>query len=88
MRKMYVNVDLDIKVTATCAKCKKDIELNDVNFSGRNLEVSVNPHNCSIFDTGGFYNYIKKEAEASGEDRIVKWLEMKKLEYELKNNIV
>ena len=87
---MYVNVDLDldIQVTATCAKCKKDIELNYVNFCGRDLEVSVNPHNCSIFDTGGFYNYIKKEAEASGEDRIVKWLEMKKLEYELKNNIV
>lgn len=84
---MYVNVDFDISVTATCAKCKKDIELNNVRFRGDDLEISVNPHNCSIFHTDDFYSYIKKEAEASGEDRIAKWLEMKKLEYELKNNI-
>ena len=79
MRK--VNIGIAIK----CKACCDDIEVTNAYIYGDSLTVTVKPHNCG---NQRFVDFLLSEAQTSGEDRIAKWLEMKKLEYELKNNIV
>lgn len=76
-----VNIDLAVK----CEVCGKDVEVNYAYINDRCLTVTVKPHNCG---NQRFVDFLLSEAQTSGEDRIAKWLEMKKLEYELKNNIM
>lgn len=76
-----VNIDLAVK----CKVCGDDIEVTNAYIYSSCLTVTVKPHNCG---NQRFVDFLLSEAQTSGEDRIAKWLEMKKLEYELKNNIV
>lgn len=76
-----VNINLAVK----CKVCGDDIEVTNANIYGGRLTVTVKPHNCG---NQRFVDFLLSEAQTSGDSRLVKWLEMKKLEYELKNNIV
>lgn len=76
-----VNINLKVK----CKVCGDDIEVTNTYFNGSGLTVTVKPHNCG---NQRFVDFLLSEAQTSGDNRLVKWLEMKKLEYELKNNIV
>ena len=83
---MSVGARLYVEVTAFCEKCGEKIEITDVSCSGTDIDLKVNPHYCS-YKSGSMEDFFLKEAETSGEERIMKWLEMKKLEYELKHGI-
>ena len=83
---MSVNARLYVEVTAVCEKCGENIEITDVSCSGTDIDIEVKPHYCS-YKSGSMEDFFLKEAETSGEERIKKWLEMKKLEYELKHGI-
>ncbi len=76
-----VNIDIAVK----CEVCGKNVEVINAYIYSSCLTVTVKPHNCG---NQRFVDFLLSEAQTSGEDRIAKWLEMKKLEYELKNNIV
>lgn len=79
------NFNINFEVAVKCEVCGKDVEVNYADIDGNRLTVAVNPHSCS---NKRFFDFLLSEAQTSGENRISKWLEMKKLEYELKNNIV
>lgn len=83
---MSVNARLYVEVTAVCEKCGEKIEITDVSCSGTEIDLEVKPHYCP-YNLGSLEEFFLKEAETSGEERIKKWLEMKKLEYELKHGI-
>lgn len=76
-----VNIDLAVK----CKVCYDDIEVTNAYIFRDRMTVMVKPHNCG---NQRFVDFLLSEAQTSGDNRITKWLEMKKLEYELKNNIV
>lgn len=77
--------EVNIELTAKCEVCGKDIEVIYADIDYRSITVTVNPHSC---EKQRFVDFLLSEAQTSGNSRLVKWLEMKKLEYELKNNIV
>lgn len=76
-----VNINLAVK----CKVCGDDIEVTNAYIDNDHMTVKVKPHNCG---NQRFVDFLLSEAQTSGDSRLVKWLEMKKLEYELKNNIV
>lgn len=78
-------VDVNIELEAKCEDCGKDVEVIYADIHYRSLTVTVKPHICG---NQRFVDFLLSEAQTSGDSRLVKWLEMKKLEYELKNNIV
>lgn len=78
-------MDVNIELAAKCEDCGKDVEVIYADINYRSLTVTVKPHNCG---NQRFVDFLLSEAQTSGDSRLVKWLEMKKLEYELKNNIV
>ena len=77
--------DINIELTAKCEVCGKDIEVIYADIDYRSITVTVKPHIC---EKQRFVDFLLSDAQTSGDNRIAKWLEMKKLEYELKNNIV
>ena len=77
--------NLNIDIAVKCEVCGKDVEVVYADIDRGNITVAVNPHNCS---NKRFFDFLLSEAQTSGENRVAKWLEMKNLEYELKNNIV
>lgn len=76
---------INFEVAVKCEVCGKDVEVAYADINRGNITVAVNPHDCS---NKRFVDFLLSEAQTSGENRISKWLEMKNLEYELKNNIV
>lgn len=78
-------MNVNIELAAKCEVCGKDVEVIYANINYRSLTVTVKPHIC---EKQRFVDFLLSEAQTSGDSRLVKWLEMKKLEYELKNNIV
>ena len=76
-----VNINLAVK----CKVCGYDIEVTNAYIDSDHMTVKVKPHICG---NQRFVDFLLSEAQTSGDSRLVKWLEMKKLEYELKNNIV
>lgn len=83
---MSVDARLYVEVTAVCEKCGEKIDITDVSSSGTEIDLEVKPHYCP-YNLGSLEEFFLNEAESSGEERIMKWLEMKKLEYELKHGI-
>ncbi len=83
---MSVDTKLYVEITATCEQCRNEIEITDVSTCETHIDIEVKPHFCPDH-SGSLAGYFLKEAEISHEERILKWLEMKKLEYELKHNI-
>ena len=78
------NFNIDFEVAVKCEVCGKAVDVVYSDIDNSPITVAVYPHNCSDIR---FVDFLLSEAQTSGENRIVKWLEMKKLEYELKNNI-
>lgn len=78
-------MNVNIELAAKCEVCGKYVEVIYANINYRSLTVTVKPHIC---EKQRFVDFLLSEAQTSGDSRLVKWLEMKKLEYELKNNIV